>query len=383
MPKRKIAAILVDRANYGRMKPVLDAIRRHPDLELQLVCAGTMVLERFGLPVNIVKEDGFTVDSEIYIELEGSVPTTMAKSLGFAVIEFTGEFQRLKPDMVLIIGDRYEAFAAGIAAAYMNICVAHIQGGEVSGSIDESARHCLTKLAQYHFPATARAAEFIERMGERKDTVFRVGCPGGDIARTLDKTLPPDVFDRGIGAPIDPARPYLMVIVHPITTEFGMERDETDLLLRAMAEINQPTLWLWPNIDAGSDHVSKAIRAYREKNEANWLRLVKNYPPDMYLKLLANAACVVGNSSSFVRDSSFFGTPVVLVGDRQEGREVAENVQHADYDGGQIVRTVRKQLEHGRYAPSKLYGDGHASERIAGALASVPIYIQKILGYVA
>lgn len=380
--KRKVAAVLVDRANYGRLKPVLFAINQHPDLQLQLICTGTMVLERFGSPVNIVKNDGFTVDAEIYIELEGSVPTTMAKSVGFAVIEFSSELHRLKPDIVLIIGDRYEALAAGVAAAYMNICMAHIQGGEVSGSIDESARHCLTKLAQYHFPATKRAAEYIERMGEHRQTVFHVGCPAGDIALSLDKTLPSDIFEPGIGGSIDPRKPYLLVIVHPITTEFGTERDETQRLLEAMATLKQQTIWLWPNVDAGSDHVSSAIRTYREQNDASWLRLIKNFPPDLYSKVLANAACVVGNSSSFIRDSGFYGTPVVLVGDRQDGREVAENVQFVDYNAERILDAIRRQLAHGRYQPSDLYGDGNASQRVAEALSQVPLYVQKRLAYV-
>lgn len=380
--KRKITVVLVDRANYGRLKPVIAAIKNHPDLELQIVCAGTMVLERFGRAADVVLADGFHVDSEIYIELEGSVPATMAKSVGFAVIEFSSEFQRLRPDIVLIIGDRYEALAAGMAAAYMNICLAHIQGGEVSGSIDESARHCLTKLAQYHFPSTQRAAEYILRMGERPETVFHVGCPSGDIARSLDKTLPKDVFERGIGGKIDPAQPFMLVVLHPITTELGTEHEETTRLIEGMAQIGQQTVWLWPNIDAGSDHVSSAIRSYRERHKADWLRLVKNFPPDVYQKILANAACVVGNSSSFIRDSGFFGTPVVLVGKRQQGREVAENVSYTDFQTESIVAAIQKQLTHGRYTPSTLYGDGHASERIADALAKVPIYIQKMLDYV-
>ena len=379
--RRKISVVLVDRANYGRLKPVIAAIHNHPNLELQIICAGTMLLERFGKAVNVVRADGFEVASEIYMELEGSVPTTMAKSVGFGVIEFSTEFYRLQPDIVLIIGDRYEALAAGLAAAYMNICIAHIQGGEVSRSIDESARHCLTKLAHYHFPSTKRAGEYIERMGERKDTVFHVGCPSGDIALTLDRTLPDGVFKRGIGGKIDPAKPFLLVIVHPITTEPGNEFEETTQLLAGIEKLGQQTLWLWPNIDAGADHVSSAIRSYREKNKTSWLRLVKNYPPDVYQKLLANAACVVGNSSSFIRDSGFFGTPVVLVGDRQEGREVAENVTYSRYDTDMIVATIQKQLDHGRYAASTLYGDGHASTRIADTLATAPLYIQKMLDY--
>src|SRR5438045_4983709 len=148
----------------------------HPSLQLQVLAAGTMVLERFDQPVKIVRQDGFPVDGEIYIELEGSTPATMAKSVGFGVVEFASEFQRLKPDVVLLIGDRYEALAAAIAAAYMNICIAHIQGGEVSGSIDESARHAITKLAHFHFRSTARSAEYLVPMGARPDTVLEVGC---------------------------------------------------------------------------------------------------------------------------------------------------------------------------------------------------------------
>jgi UDP-hydrolysing UDP-N-acetyl-D-glucosamine 2-epimerase len=381
MPKRKIATILVDRANYGRLKPVLTAIQGQPSLDLHVICAGTMVLERFGSPVKIVAADGFPITSEIFIELEGSTPTTMAKSLGFAVIEFASEFQRLRPDVVLIIGDRYEALAAAIAASYMNICVAHIQGGEVSGSIDESARHCITKLAQYHYPATMRSADFIVRMGERPDTVMCVGCPSGDIALGLDQTLPADVFERGIGGAVDPSHPYMLVAFHPVTTEYGLEKDETFNLLRALSDFAVPTVWLWPNIDAGSDHVSKAIRIYRETQSASWLRLIKNFPPDIYLKVLAGATCAIGNSSSFVRDSSFFGTPVVLVGDRQRGREIADNVLPVHPIHAEITAAIRKQLDHGRYAPSHLYGDGDASRRIAEHLAQLDIYVQKILSY--
>ncbi len=188
---RKVCVVLVDRANYGRLKPVMKAIVDHPDLELQVVAAGTMVLERFHQPVEIVRRDGFQVAGEIYIELEGSTPVTMAKSVGFGVVEFASEFQRLKPDLVLLIGDRYEAMAAAIAAAYMNICLAHIQGGEVSGSIDESTRHAITKFAQFHFPSTRRSAEYLIRMGERPETILAVGCPSSDIARDLDRTLSP------------------------------------------------------------------------------------------------------------------------------------------------------------------------------------------------
>src|SRR5262245_49379505 len=225
--RRKVCVVLVDRANYGRLKPVMHAIQEKPELELQVLAAGTMVLERFDLPVNVVRNDGFTIDGQIYVELEGSTPSTMAKSVGFGVVEFASEYQRLKPDVVLVIGDRYEALAAAIAAAYMNLCILHIQGGEVSGSIDESARHAITKFAHFHFPSTRRSADYVIRMGERPDTILGVGCPSSDIARGLDRSLAPDLINQhGSGANIDVSRPFLLVIFHPTTTEFGGERQQ-------------------------------------------------------------------------------------------------------------------------------------------------------------
>ncbi|HWA70556.1 MAG TPA: UDP-N-acetylglucosamine 2-epimerase [Rhizomicrobium sp.] len=379
--KRRIAVVLIDRANYGRLKPVMQAIKDHPGLELQVVCGGTMVLNRFDRPVRIVEKDGFRVDAEIHLELEGSTPLTMAKSLGFGVIEFTSEFARLKPDMVLVIGDRYEGLAAALAASYMNICLAHAQGGEVSGSIDESARHCMTKLAHYHFPATARSAEYIVRMGELPETVFNVGCPSSDIAHSIDRTLPPDIFADGVGGEVDLSKPYCLVVFHPVTTKFEQEGDETMEVLEACEALGQQVVWLWPNIDAGSDKVSAAIRRFREQRHPQWLRLMKNFPPDDYLRVLANAACALGNSSSFVRDSGFLGTPVVLIGDRQDGREFAHNVMPVASVKNEIVRAARSQLAHGRYSPADLYGDGKVSARIADRVATVPLFVQKRLGY--
>ena len=381
--QRKVAVVLVDRANYGRLKPVMRAIDSHPDLELQVIAAGTMVLERFDLPVKIVAADGFQISSEVFLELEGSNPTTMAKSLGFGVVEFSGEFQRLKPDIVLIIGDRYEALAAAIAAAYMNICIVHIQGGEVSGSIDESARHAISKFAHYHVPSTRRSAEYLIRMGERPDTVLTVGCPSSDIARLLDVTLDERVVNEpGSGAIIDLDRPFLVVVFHPTTTEFGGERTQMNECLEALAALAYPTVLLWPNIDAGSDQISKAIRVFRTERRPEWLRTLTNLSPENYLRVLARAACAIGNSSSFVRDAGYFGTPIVLMGGRQAGRESDVNVTRVSPEAADIVRATRMQLAHGRYLPSKLYGDGYVSERIANGVAELTTYSQKRLHYV-
>lgn len=382
MSKRRVLTVLVDRANYGRLKPVMAEISRHPRLELCTVCAGTMVLKRFDRPVDLVRADGFPVHGEVYVELEGSVPSTMAKSVGFATIEFASEFQKHAPDVVMLIGDRYEALAAALAAAYMNLPIVHLQGGEVSGSIDESARHAITKLAQFHFPATKRSAEYIVRMGERPDTVLGVGCPSSDLA----KNVPPPSFSllngRGAGCEIDPAAPYLLCVFHPTTTEFGGEREQMERLLEALARIGKPTVMLWPNIDAGSDELSKAIRVFRSQRGASWLRTITNLSPEDYLSVLGHAACAVGNSSSFVRDAGFLGTPIVLCGNRQNGRETDVHVKRVPVTVDAVAATIAAQLAHGRYAPSQLYGDGQVARRIAEAIAGLDPYVQKRLAYV-
>lgn len=375
--------VLVDRANYGRLKPVMQAIAERPELELQVCCAGTMVLERFDQPVRVVRDDGFPVVSEIYMELEGSTPATMAKSVGFGVVEFASELQRLRPDFLLLIGDRYEALAATVAASFMNIPIIHMQGGEVSGSIDESTRHAITKFSHYHVPATARSADFLIRMGEHPDTILDVGCPASDIARTFDRALDPAILhSRGSGVEIDVARPFLLVVFHPTTTEYGNERGQMEALLHGLDELKIQTLLLWPNIDAGSDHISKAIRVFRDRMTRPWLRAITNLTPENYLVVLANAACAVGNSSSFVRDASFFGTPVVLVGNRQRGRERGEHVTPVAPVAADVARATRDQLEHGPYPPSALYGDGHVSTRVAEKLVGLEPYIQKTLSFV-
>ena len=380
--RRRICVVLVDRANYGRMKPVMRSIANHPALELVVVAGGTMPLERFGRAVDIVRVDGFDIAGQVLMELEGSTPLTMTKSVGFGVIEFASEFQRQEPDVVLVIGDRYEALAATLAAAFMNLCVAHIQGGEISGSIDESTRHAMTKFSHFHFPATCRAADNLVRMGERPETILAVGCPSSDIARELERKLTvADLNAAGSGAIINPASPFLLVLFHPITTEYGSESSQIRALLDALGNLAMPTLLLWPNIDAGADHISKSIRQFRDRHKPSWLRSMTNLQPETYLRTLAAAACAIGNSSSFVRDAGYFGTPVALVGDRQSGREHDVHVKAVAPSTAAILETVRVQLAHGRYAPSALYGDGFVSGRIADALAKLEPYHQKRLAY--
>ncbi len=381
--KRKIAVVIVDRANYGRLKPVMLEMRKRPEIELQIICSGTMLLDRFGMAKNILIADGFKIDEEVYMELEGSVPSTMVQSIGLGIVQFATTLHKLKPDFVLVIGDRYEALSVAIAAAYQNICLIHMQGGEVSGSIDESTRHVITKMAHYHLPATARAGEYIVAMGEDPKTVFPLGCPSADVVDEALKNIPQKKLDKlGVGSHIDISKPYILAIFHPITTEFGKAEQLTQELLEALKGVKKQVIMLWPNIDADSDGISQAIRRFREFNSDMPLHVYKNFEPEVYIPILAKAACAVGNSSSFIRDASYLGVPVVLVGARQDGREWSEAVMRVEPRREQILKGIRSQVSKGRYPVSNIYGTPGVSKKIVDTLLSVKPYAQKKLHYI-
>lgn len=379
--RRKICAVVASRANYARIKSVLEAVRDHPDLELQLVAGASLVLERFGNAADVMTDEGFRPDATIRFIIEGETPSTMAKSTGLGLLEMPTVFELLQPDVVVTVADRFETIATAIAASYMNIPVAHTQGGEVSGSIDESVRHAVTKLAHLHFPATALAARRVIAMGESPDTVFDVGCPSIDLVARTDLGLRADVLERfgGVGSPIDPNEPFLLVMQHPVTTEYGAGFDQINETLEAVHDIGMQALVFWPNVDAGSDHVAKGIRRFRELGRANGFHFFRNLPPDVFVRLMGHCACMVGNSSAALREGSYLGTPAVTVGTRQQNRERGANVLDAPHDRQAIADAIRAQVAHGRYERDLLFGDGTAGARIADVLATVRPTLQKVL----
>lgn len=384
---RKVCVVVHSRANYGRIKTVMREIQNHPDLELQLIVGSSALLHRFGKVVDIIRADGFEPASVVHSIVEGETPTTMAKSTGLAIIELATHFENLKPDVVLTVADRFETLATAVAASYMNIPLAHTQGGEITGSIDESVRHAITKLAHIHFPATERAAEFLIRMGEQPDTVHLTGCPAIDLVAESDLTLPDDIFKRygGVGEQLTPDRDYIIVLQHPVTTEYGSNLAQIQETLDAVhpfALDGMQIVWLWPNIDAGSDDVSRGIRTFREHNDTPNMRWFKNFDPEEYVKLLANARCIVGNSSSGLREAAYLGTPCVNIGTRQSGRERGPNVIDVPTDSAAISAALKEQLDHGRYEKSELVGDGAAGARIAKHLAEQEFTIQKRITYI-
>lgn len=380
---RKVCVVVNSRANYARIKSVMRAIQQHNRLELQLVVGASALLYRYGNVVDLIRADGFEPSSVVYSIVEGENPTTMAKSTGMGIIELSSQFENLQPDIVLTVADRFETMATAIAASYMNIPLAHTQGGEVTGSIDESVRHAITKLAHIHFPATERAHDYVVRMGEAPGTVHLTGCPAIDLLVDTDLSLSPDMLneDHGTGAALDPSEPYIVVLQHPVTTEYGSGFEQIGATLEAIHRLDMQTVWLWPNVDAGSDDVSKGLRMYREDNPEANIHFYRNFPAEDYARLINNSRALVGNSSSALREGAYLGVPAVNVGTRQSGREHAANVRHALYDADAIEITMREQIEHGRYDSSLMFGDGHAGVRIAKQLAESEIVIQKQLAY--
>ncbi|RJP57879.1 MAG: UDP-N-acetylglucosamine 2-epimerase (hydrolyzing) [Deltaproteobacteria bacterium] len=381
---RKIACVITSRASYARIKTALQAINKHSDLELQLIAAASVLLEKYGNAVNVIERDGLNVLERVYMIVEGENPVTMAKSVGLGIIEITTALDNLKPDLVITIADRFETIATAIASSYLNIPLVHVQGGEITGSIDERVRHSITKLSDYHFVSNKTALERVVRMGEYIERVFITGCPSIDLAHKIMEE--PDGFDPfqkygGVGTILDIHKPYIILLQHPVTTEYAMAKEQMWRTLMAVYNTGIQCMVFWPNLDAGSDGTSKAIRTFREKFRDNTMHFFKNMPPEDFLRVVLSSACIVGNSSVAIRECSFMGVPAVTIGSRQHGRERGRNVIDVDCDTGQIADAINRQVSNGRYPGENIYGEGNAGKKIADLLATIPLTQKTRLAY--
>jgi UDP-hydrolysing UDP-N-acetyl-D-glucosamine 2-epimerase len=383
--KRKICVVVTARPSYSRIRTALQAIKRHPALQLQLVVAASALLDRYGNAVQAIERDGFEIDERVYMVLEGENLVTSAKSTGIGLSELATVFDNLEPDAVVTVADRYETLATAVAASYMNIPVVHVQGGEVTGSIDEKVRHAVTKLSNLHLVSTPAARERVLRLGEPQETVVVTGCPSIDIAAEVaaNPALDFDPFEKygGVGATPDLSKGYLVVMQHPVTTEYEEARAQVDETLYAVTAFGLPVLWFWPNPDAGSDGTSKGIRMFREREQPKHFHLFRNMYPEDFLRLLVQSTAIVGNSSVAIRECSFLGVPAVNVGSRQQGRERGRNVIDVAHDRAAITAAIRSHAGRGRVASDHLYGDGRAGVRIAECLATAPLTVEKRLTY--
>ena len=379
--KRKICFPIMNRVHYARQIYLLDLLRRDPALKLQIVVGGSVLLEKYGdRHASAIKESGFDIGDELYNVIDGGTHIAMAKTAGLTALEFANSLYTLDSDIVLIRGDRFEQLAIAMVAAYMNKTIAHIEGGDVTGTIDESVRHAITKLAHIHFVTNEPARRRVVQMGEDPSMVFNVGSPDVEfVARTSKGISLSFLKQRGTGHNIDMHKPYLMVMFHPVTTDAN-NRTYAEILLETIDRLNMQTIWFWPNNDAGTNEIAKAIRVARELGNIKHdkIKFVTDVSPEEFSALLSRAACMVGNSSAGFKECSYVGVPVVNVGSRQQGRLRGAHIIDVPCDHAIITKAIKQQLAHGHYPSSDLYYKPNSSKNIVEILKTAPLYSQKI-----
>jgi len=382
---RKIAVVTGTRAEYGILCPVLRAIEAEPDLELSLVVTGMHLSHEFGYTVKEIENDGFRIDARVEMLLSSDTLSAMAKSVGIGIVGIAQAWEQLEPDMILVLGDRTEPLAAAIAGAYMNITIAHVQGGDacIGGNIDDSNRYAITKFAHIHFPATEKSAERIIKMGEDEWRVHMVGSPALDVILN-EPLVPPKVLAGKFG--LDLSKPLILLVQHPVTTQVENGPEQMRETLEAVVAIGYPTILIYPNADAGGRRMIMVIKEYEKYP---FIKTFKSLPRNEYLSLMKVAGVLVGNSSSGIVDAPSSGLPAVNIGIRQEGRERGKNVIDVEHNKTEIIKAIKKALTDGEFLREvkkckSPYGDGKASQRIAEILSSVeitPQLIQKKITY--
>ena len=347
----KVAVVITARPSYSRVKSVIEALHTR-DVDVNIVCCASTLLERYGRVVDVIRKDFRAEITELWSTYEGTTRETSAKETGVLVSECASHFARTRPEAVVVVADRHEVLAPAIAASYQHLPLVHLQGGERSGSIDDKVRYAITQLADAHCVATIQALDTVRAI--RPDSqVWLTGCPSIDLCARLDEDDPVTLDELGgHGDPIELSQPFLLVLQHSDTR---VDSNGLDMLatLAACEESRYPTVCLWPGEDADADQASKAIRSFLPSIP---FHTVRNVPPRRFLKLLTQAACLVGNSSVGIRECAFLGVPVVNIGQRQEMRERAANVMDVpSFDVRVIQHAIKIQAAH-RYGSSSLYG---------------------------
>ena len=378
--KRKICFPITSRAYYGRSQMLIRKLHSHADIDLTLMLGGSILLDKYSKHIaDDIAAGGFEIEASLFNVIEGGNHVAMAKTACLTALEFTNNLYTSQPDVVVICGDRFEQLAIAMAAAYLNITIAHIEGGDVTGSIDESVRHAITKLAHLHLVTNNDAHRRVLAMGEDPRYVFTTGSLDVELAAHVSTTITNDQVNAlGVGHDVDIEQPYLMVVQHPVTTDTN-NRAHLETILRVVSSFELPTIWFWPNPDAGTGDMADSLRHMRERHPelTQHMRFITNVPANDFIGLLAHAACLVGNSSAGIKECSFLGTPVVNIGARQQGRLSDEHVTHVGHDAPEIAAAIASQLAHGRYPRSSIYYRENASDTIVDLLAKTPLYTQK------
>jgi UDP-hydrolysing UDP-N-acetyl-D-glucosamine 2-epimerase len=382
--KRKICAVITARTSYSKFRSILISLKQIHWVELQIILTGSAIIEKYGSIESILIDDGLWVNEKVSMLLQDATLVGNAKSTGLGIIELVGVFSRLSPDIVLVMADRFEIMAPSVAACYMNICLAHVQGGEVTGNIDEKVRHAVSKLADIHFPATKKAYKNLISLGENRENIFLVGCPSMDLAKEVlnNPKINFNIYEKYKGVGVQPTLKgdYIIVMQHPVTTDLTNAQKHILETLEAVKSLKCSVLWFWPNPDSGTDEVSKTIRTFKDNNDYSHVHFFKNMEPLDFLKILNSSIGIIGNSSVAIREASFLGIPAINIGDRQKDRERSDNVVDVGYCRQEIMYAMKTHFT-GKKSQSYLYGLGDSGQRIAQILSTVKIAHSKKLVY--
>jgi UDP-hydrolysing UDP-N-acetyl-D-glucosamine 2-epimerase len=375
---RKIAVITSARSDYSYLLPVMRKIKESQDLILLPIVTGMHLSPAYGMTVHLIEDDGFEITERVEMLLSGDSSSAIAKSMGIGIIGLAQTFERLQPDLLILLGDRFETLAAASAALPFAIPVAHIAGGELTeGMIDEAARHAITKLSHLHFVSTEEHRRRVIQMGEAPWRVVNCGAPSLDNLNCIE-LLDRKTLQQELGFNLEPAP--LLVTFHPVSLEFEQTGSQMDEFLASLDHCDLPVVFTYPNADVSNRVVIEAIQKY-QRNHVN-ARVFVNLGTRKYFSLMRYAAAMVGNSSSGIIEAASFKLPVVNVGNRQKGRFHDRNVIDAPCVEGEItkaiLRAVAPDFKSGLSALSNPYGNGHASEMIIETLQKIEINRQLV-----
>lgn len=380
--KRKILGITGIRSEYDIMSSVFRAIDRHPGLELKLVVTGAHLSDAYGSTVSEIRKDGFFIAEELESLLDADSDSSRVKGLAIQLQGLVQSVRRERPHFILVLGDREEAMTAALVGAYMNIPVAHVGGGDrVIGNVDDQIRHAVTKLAHLHFVSNDESHRRVIQLGEQPFRVFNVGNPGLD--RILEEPLlSAQQLSQSLGFPIEDGEPLILLIQHVISTEIDQAYIQMSTTLEAIQKLGVKTVLSYPNSDAGSHQMVKAIHEY--EGRLPFLFTARNIPRTEFVNIMRRARCMLGNSSAGILEAPLLKLPVVNVGNRQKGRLHAENVQFVDHDPSAICAAVTQAVFNEEYRKhvsgcKNPYGDGQASKRIASTLESIELNRQLLI----
>lgn len=375
---RRVCYVTGTRADYGLMRRTLAAIAADPRLDLSVLVTGMHLDPAYGSTVEEICADGHRILAEVPVPLRCNDGAETGANLGRMIVAFSGALAREKPEIVLLLGDRAEMLAGAIAATHQGIAVAHVHGGERSGTLDESVRHAITKLAHIHLAATEDSAGRIVRMGEAAAHVHAVGAPGLD---GLEELAERDRASVAAEFGFDLERPIALLLFHPENSDGATGASQMRTVLGALHDGAIQTVALLPNSDAGSAGIRDALQRHAPQKN---LALRTHLPRALFVALMARADAMVGNSSAGIIEAATFGTPVVNLGSRQTLRERNPNVVDVPIESRAIADAIAQALERGRYGPENVYGDGRTADRIVALLASYelgPDLLEKVNAY--